>query len=417
MANTSNPLEIAKSQFDEAASFLGLEPALSEFLRWPMREFRFTIPVKMDDGRTKTFHGYRIQYNNARGPTIGGIRWHPDESLNLGRAMSAWMTWRTALADLPLGGAGGGVIADPKKMSDGEKERLARGWMRAMASEMGEKRDVATPDVYTTPQVMAWMMDEYETIARGSHPGATAGKPLALAGSQGRNDATARGGVLLVREACKALGLEPKETTFAIQGCGNAGQYVALLHPEILGGGKLVAVSDTSGGVHNAAGLDPRALIEHKMKTGKISGFPGANPISNEDLVELEVDVLYPAAMENVITDRNADQIKAKILCELADGPTTPEADRILHVKGVHVIPDILANAGGVIASYFELVQGSYNYYWALDGINQQLDRKMSDAYRAVHKMSKDRKLSPRLAAYVVAVSRVAEAVKLRGWV
>ena len=417
MANNSNPLEIAQSQFDEAASFLDLEPALSEFLRWPMREFRFTIPVKMDDGHTKTFHGYRIQYNNARGPTIGGIRWHPDESLNLGRAMSAWMTWRTALADLPLGGAGGGVIADPKKMSDGEKERLARGWMRAMASEMGEKRDVATPDVYTTPQVMAWMMDEYETIARGSHPGATAGKPLALAGSQGRNDATARGGVLLVREACKALGLEPKETTFAIQGCGNAGQYVALLHPEILGGGKLVAVSDTSGGVHNAAGLDPRALIEHKMKTGKISGFPGANPISNEDLVELEVDVLYPAAMENVITDRNADQIKAKILCELADGPTTPEADRILHVKGVHVIPDILANAGGVIASYFELVQGSYNYYWALDGINQQLDRKMSDAYRAVHKMSKDRKLSPRLAAYVVAVSRVAEAVKLRGWV
>lgn len=417
MANNSNPLEIAQSQFDEAASFLELEPAVSEFLRWPMREFRFTIPVKMDDGHTKTFHGYRIQYNNARGPTIGGIRWHPDESLNLGRAMSAWMTWRTALADLPLGGAGGGVIADPKKMSDGEKERLARGWMRAMAAEMGEKRDVATPDVYTTPQVMAWMMDEYETIARGSHPGATAGKPLALAGSQGRNDATARGGVLLVREACKALGLEPKETTFAIQGCGNAGQYVALLHPEILGGGKLVAVSDTSGGVHNAAGLDPRALIEHKMKTGKISGFPGANPISNEDLVELEVDVLYPAAMENVITDRNADQIKAKILCELADGPTTPEADRILHVKGVHVIPDILANAGGVIASYFELVQGSYNYYWALDGINQQLDRKMSDAYRAVHKMSKDRKLSPRLAAYVVAVSRVAEAVKLRGWV
>lgn len=416
MANSSNPLETAQSQLDEAASFLDLEPALSEFLRWPMREFRFTIPVKMDDGLTKIFHGYRIQHNSARGPTIGGLRWHPDENLNLGRAMSAWMTWRTALADLPLGGASGGIIADSKAMSDGEKERLARGWMRAMAAEMGEKRDIAAPDVYTTPQVMAWMMDEYEAIAQSSHPGATAGKPLALAGSQGRNDATSRGGVLLVLEACKALGLEPKKTTFAVQGCGNAGQFAALLHPEILGG-KLVAISDTSGGVYSATGIDPKAVIAHKMKTGRISGFPGANPISNEDLLELDVDVLYPAAMEHVITERNADRVKAKILCELADGPTTPEADKILHVRGVNVIPDILANAGGVIAGYFELVQGTYNYYWALDGINQQLDRKMSDAYRAVHKMHKDKKLPTRLAAYVVAVSRVAEAVKLRGWV
>jgi glutamate dehydrogenase (NAD(P)+) len=417
MANNSNPMEIAQSQFDEAASFLGLDPALSEFLRWPMREFRFTIPVKMDDGRTKTFQGYRIRYNHARGPTIGGIRWHPDENLNLGRAMAAWMTWRTALADLPLGGAGGGVIADSKKLSDGEKERLARGWMRAMAGELGEKHDIAAPDVYTTPQVMAWMMDEYEAITRRAHPGVATDKPLALGGSRGRNDATARGGVLLAREACKAFGLGPKETTFAVQGFGNAGQFAALLHSEILDGGKLVAVSDTSGGVHKASGLDPKSLIEHKMKTGKIAGFPNANPISNEDLLELEVDVLYPAAMENVITERNADRIKAKILCELADGPTTPEADKILHVKGVHVIPDILANAGGVIAGYFELVQGTYNYYWALEGIHEQLDRKMTDAYRAVHKMHKDQKLPTRLAAYVVAVSRVAEAVKLRGWV
>ncbi len=417
MANTPNPHEAAQAQFDEAASFLGLDPSLSEFLRWPMREHRFTIPVKMDDGRTRTFHAYRIQHNRARGPCIGGIRWHPDDSLDLGRALAAWMTWRTALADLPLGGASGGVMVDPKKLTDGEKERLARGWMRVMFREMGADRDVVTPDVYTTPQVMAWMLDEYEALSGRAHPGVATGKPAALAGSPGRGDATARGGVLMALEACKSLGLAPAETTYAIQGFGNAGQYAARLHAEILGGGKLVAVSDTSGGIFKAGGLDLKAVLDHKLKTGKVSGFAGAAPISNEDLLELDVDVLYPAALENVITEKNADQLKAKIVCELADGPTAPEADKILHVKGVHVIPDILASAGGVTVSYFELAQGTCNGLWSAEEAHSRLARKMIEAYRAALKMHHEKKVPLRMGAYLVAVSRVAEAVKLRGWV
>ncbi len=417
MRSNVNPFQVAQSQFDEAASFLGLDPALAEYMRWPMREFAFTIPVRMDDGQTKTFHGYRIQYNDARGPCSGGLRWHPDESPDTGRAAAAWMTWRTALMDIPLGGASGGLICDAKKLSDTEKERLARGWMRAMARELGEHRDVLTPDIYTTPQIMAWMMDEFEAITGRSRPAVIAGKPLVLGGSQGRADATARGGVLVVREACKALGIDPRECSYAIQGFGNAGQNAALLHPEILGGGRLVAVSDTSGGVCSSSGIDPKALVAYKNKTGKVAGFPNTRPISNEDLLELEVDVLYPAALENVITEANADQVKAKISCELSDGPTTPGADTVLHVKGVHVIPDFLANAGGVTVSYFEQVQGTYNYFWPLEEIHRQLDARMTKTYHDVYRVHKEKNVPMRLAAYLVAVSRVAEAVKLRGWV
>lgn len=416
MSEALNPFKVAQAQFDEAAKTLGLEPAMAELLRWPRREYKFTIPVKMDDGKTKIFHGYRVQYNDARGPNKGGLRWHPDETMDTVRALSAWMTWKCAVVDIPLGGGKGGVTCDPKKMSDSEKERLARGWIRAVARELGEHRDVPAPDVYTTPQIMAWMLDEFEVITGRSHPAVITGKPLELGGSQGRGDATARGGVYTVREACKAHGVNPNGT-YAIQGFGNAGQFAALLHAENLGGGKLVAVSDTSGGVYVEGGMDPRAVVDFKLKTGKVSGFPGSRPIDNEALLELDVDVLYPSALENAITKDNAARIKAKICCELANGPTTPSADTILHRNGVHVIPDFLANAGGVTVSYFEQVQGIYNFYWTIEEVHARLEERMIRAYHEVFAMSKKMNVHMRQAAYLVAVSRVATAVKLRGWV
>jgi len=411
-----NPFKIAQAQFDEAAEILGLEPAMREILRWPRREYKFTIPVKMDDGTTKIFHGYRVQYNDARGPTKGGLRWHPDETIDTVRALAAWMTWKTSVVDIPLGGGKGGVTCNPKELSDGEKQRLARGWMRVIASELGEHRDSPAPDVYTTPQIMAWMMDEFEVITGRNHPAVITGKPIPLGGSQGRGDATARGGIYTVREACKILDIDPKGT-YAVQGFGNAGQFAALLHQEILGGGKLVAVSDSRGGIYVEGGMDPKAIVKHKLDTGKVGDFPGSKPITNEELLELDVDILYPAALENVITEKNAANIKCKISCEMANGPTTPEADVILHEKGIHVIPDFLANAGGVTVSYFEQVQGTYNYYWTLEDVRKQLDAKMTKAYHNVYKMHKDKKVHMRSAAYLVAVARVAEAVKLRGWV
>jgi len=416
MSEELNPFKIAQAQFDEAAEVLGLEPAMRQILRWPRREYSFTIPVKMDDGTTEVFHGYRVQYNDARGPTKGGIRWHPAETMDTVRALAAWMTWKTAVVDIPLGGGKGGVTCNPKEFSEGEKERLARGWMRVIARELGEHRDSPAPDVYTNPQIMAWMMDEFESIVGRNHPAVITGKPIPIGGSQGRGDATARGGIFTLREACKILGIDPKGT-YAIQGFGNAGQFAALLHPEVLGGGKLVAVSDSRGGIYVEGGMDPKAIVKHKLETGKVGDFPGSTKITNEELLELDVDVLYPAALENVITKENAPRIKAKISCELANGPTTPEADVILHEKGVHVIPDFLANAGGVTVSYFEQVQGTYNYYWPLEEVRKQLDAKMTAAYHAVYKMHKEKKVHMRLAAYLVSVARVAEAVKLRGWV
>lgn len=412
-----NPFQIAQQQLDQAAKKLGLDEATHELLRWPMREYRFTLPVRMDNGKVRVFQAYRVQYNDARGPNKGGIRWHPDETIDTVRALAAWMTWKTAVADLPLGGGKGGVTCNPKEMSDGEKERLARAWMRAVARELGVHRDVPAPDVYTTPQIMAWMMDEYEHIVGHSHPGVITGKPLPLGGSQGRHDATARGGVYCVREACRVKGIDPAKCTYAIQGFGNAGQYAATLHRELLGGGKLVAVSDSSGGVINRGGIDPEKIVAHKLETGKVAGFPGTEPITNEALLELDVDVLYPSALEGVITAKNAKNIKCKISCELANGPTTPEADDILFNKGVMVLPDFLANSGGVTVSYFEQVQNTYNYYWSRDDVNQQLDRKITDAFTAVHKMQQQAKTHMRLAAYMVSVTRVAEACKLRGWV
>ncbi len=411
-----NPFKIAQAQLDEAAEKLGLDSATHELLRWPQLELKVTLPVEMDDGKVKIFHGYRVQYNSARGPTKGGLRWHPEETIDTVRALAAWMTWKVAVVDIPLGGGKGGVTCNPKTMSEREKQRLARAYVRAVARILSVYRDVPAPDVYTTPQIMAWMMDEYEVITGEHHPGVITGKPIPLGGSEGRGDATARGGIYVVREAGKVLGVDLKGKAMAIQGFGNAGQFAALLGGEILGL-KLVATSDSKGGIHNPKGLDPKKVVDYKLRTGSLQGFPGADAITNEDLLELDVTVLFPAALENVITNSNASRIKCKISCELANGPTTPEADDILHANKVFVLPDFLANAGGVTVSYFEQVQNTYNFYWPLNEVHQRLDEKMTRAFHGVHQMHQREKINMRQAAYLVSVARVAEACKLRGWV
>ena len=411
-----NPFKIAQEQLDAAAERLGLDPATHELLRWPQRELIVTFPVQMDDGKVKIFRGYRVQYNYARGPAKGGLRWHPDETIETVRALAAWMTWKTAVVDIPLGGGKGGVTCNPKEMSDGEKQRLARGYIRAVASVLSVTKDVPAPDVYTTPQIMAWMMDEYETMVEEHHPGVITGKPIPLGGSEGRGDATARGGIYVAREAAKVLELDLKDKTMAIQGFGNAGQYAALLGHEMLGL-KLVAASDSKGGIYNEKGLDPKKVVDHKLRTGSLQGFFGADSISNEELLELNVTVLFPSALESVITAANAGKVRCKISCELANGPTTPEADEILHQNNVFVLPDFLANAGGVTVSYFEQVQNTYNFYWPLDEVHKRLDEKMTRAFHGVYQMYLREKVNMRQAAYLVSVARVAEACKIRGWV
>ncbi|MFC1813197.1 Glu/Leu/Phe/Val dehydrogenase [Thermodesulfobacteriota bacterium] len=416
MNDSLNPFRIAQQQLDDAAEKLGLDPAMHELLRWPMQELKVILPVKMDDGSTQIFHAFRVVYNTARGPAKGGIRWHPDETIDTVRALAAWMTWKTAVVDIPLGGGKGGIICNPKVLSEMEKERLARAYIRAIARTLGVTKDVPAPDVYTTPQIMAWMMDEYETIVGEKHPGVITGKPLPLGGSPGRGDATARGGIYVTREAAKVHGIDLKGRTMAVQGFGNAGQFGALLGEEILGL-KLVAASDSKGGVYNPKGMNARDLVDYKLSNGSLGGFPDADSITNEELLELEVMVLFPAALENVITEENADRLRCKISCELANGPTTPGADEILHDKGVIVLPDFLANAGGVTVSYFEQVQNTYNYYWHLEEVQRRLDEKMTEAFMGVHEMYQREKVNMRQAAYLVSVTRVAEACKLRGWV
>jgi len=416
MSDELNPFAIAQAQLAQAAEILELEPAVHEMLRWPLRELHVTLPVRMDDGKVKVFHGFRVQYNDSRGPTKGGIRFHPDETIDTVRALAAWMTWKTAVVDIPLGGAKGGIICNPKEMSPGELERLSRAYIRQVGRILGLEKDVPAPDVYTTPQIMAWMVDEYAVIKGYNEFGVITGKPLELGGSQGRGDATARGGLYTVREAARILGIELKGATAAVQGYGNAGSFAHILGQEILGL-KFVAVSDSKGGIRNWDGLDPDKVLAHKRETGSVINFPGAENITNEELLELEVTVLFPAALENVITSQNAGRIKAKISAELANGPTTPEADKILHENGVYVIPDFLCNAGGVTVSYFEMCQNAYDYYWDLDTVHERLDRKMTAAFHAVHEMAQEYKVDNRVAAYLVSVVRVAKAMKLRGWV
>ena len=416
MAEKLNPFEIAQRQLDEAAEFLKLEPGIHALLREPLRELHVTLPVRMDDGSVKVFKGFRVQYNDARGPTKGGIRFHPAETIDTVRALAAWMTWKTAVVDIPLGGGKGGIICNPKEMSPTELERLSRAYIRQVGRILGEEVDIPAPDVYTNPQIMAWMMDEYSFIRGYNVPGVITGKPIPLGGSAGRGDATARGGMFCTREAGKVLGLELKGATTAIQGYGNAGQFAHLLGEELLGL-KVVAVSDSRGGILNPDGFEAKAVMEHKNNTGAVKGFPGAREITSEELLELDVTVLIPAALENQIGDWNAANIKAKIVSELANGPTTPEADKILYKNGAYVIPDFLCNAGGVTVSYFEQVQNAYDYYWDEKTVHERLDQKMTAAFHAVHEMAQRHKVHNRLAAYLVAVNRVAEAVRLRGWV
>ena len=415
MSETLNPFHIAQQQLDEAARILKLDPAVHELLRWPLREFHVTLPVKMDDGSTRVFHGFRVQYNDARGPCKGGIRFHPDETIDTVRALGAWMTWKTSVVDIPLGGGKGGIICNPTEMTPGELERLSRAYVRALGREFGLFRDVPAPDVYTNPQIMAWMMDEYGVLKGEQEFGMITGKPLPLGGSLGRRDATALGGVICVREAAKRLGMDLKGKRAAIQGYGNVGSPIHHLAQDMLGM-KVVAVSDVGGGIHAKDGMDPTAVRAHLAKAGTVAGFPGADAVSNEALLELDVDVLFPAALENVITGENAGRVKAKMIAEMANGPTTPEADRAFFERGVYVIPDILCNAGGVTVSYFEMVQNAYQYYWELEEVNRRLDHKMTSAFHAAHDMAQNYKVHNRLGAYLVAVHRVAEAVRLRGW-
>ncbi len=411
-----NPFAIAQAQLDEAAEVLQLDPATHEMLRWPLRELHVTLPVKMDDGTTQVFRGFRVQYNDARGPTKGGIRYHPDETIDTVRALAAWMTWKCAMVDIPLGGGKGGIICNPRQLSQGELERLSRAYIRQVGRLIGLEKDVPAPDVYTNPQIMAWMMDEFSFLQGYNEFGVITGKPIALGGSAGRGDATARGGIYTLREAGKTLGIELNGATAAIQGYGNAGSFAHKLGEELLGL-KVTAVSDSRGGIVNPDGLDYESVFAFKQQNGTVLGYPGTTEITNPELLELDVDVMIPAALESVITQSNAGNIKAKISVELANGPTTPEADQILFENGVYVIPDFLANAGGVTVSYFEMVQNTYDYYWEESDVHERLDRKMTAAFHSMHNTAKKLNLHNRLAAYVVSVERVAEVMRLRGWV
>ncbi|RJP79554.1 MAG: Glu/Leu/Phe/Val dehydrogenase [Candidatus Zixiibacteriota bacterium] len=409
---------MAQRQLDLAARKLGLDETTHALLREPLREFRFQLPVRMDDGTTRLFKGYHVQYNDARGPAWGGVRFHPSETLDTLRALAAWITWKAAVMDLPLGGSKGGVVCNPKGLSVAETERLARAYLRTLVHHLGLTRDILAPDVFTGPQTMAWMLDEFESIAGEKHPGAVTGKPLPLGGSRGRDEAIARGAVAALREACKVIPIaRPDALSYAIQGFGVAGEHAALLHPEILGGGLLTAVSDSGGGIYNPRGIDPRRLVQYKIQHGRVAGFPESEPISQTDLLELPVDVLYPAALEQVISEENAPRIRTRVVCELANGPTTPEADEILRRNGVFIIPDCLANAGGMIVSYFEQVQNACNYYWTVDDVNRQLEARIVQAFADVCGMQRRYDVTMRVAATMAAVAKVAEAMKLRGWV
>ncbi len=411
-----NPFENAKKQIDSCAKILNLAPEITEILKTPMRELHVSFPIRMDDGSIKIFQGFRVHYNDARGITKGGIRFHPEETIDTVRALASWMTWKCALLDLPLGGAKGGVICNPKEMSMSELERLSRGYVRSVFQLIGPEKDVPAPDVYTTPQMMAWMMDEYSVIAGKPQFGVITGKPLSIGGSPGRGDATARGGMYTIREAAKTIGIDLSKVTVAVQGYGNAGYHAARLCSELFGS-KIIALCDSKGAIYCQSGIDPEAAFTCKADNGSVCALRDVEYISPDELLELDVDILIPAAIENVITEHNAPNVKAKIVAELANGPTTPEADDILCDNGVHLIPDFLCNAGGVTVSYFEMVQNFSKCCWEESEVYERLDKKMTAAYHSVLSTSQEYKINMRQAAYVRAVERVVEAMKIRGWV
>jgi glutamate dehydrogenase (NAD(P)+) len=415
-ASERTAFDIALAQLDRAARELQLDDAVHAILRCPMRELHVGLPVTADDGSLTVFKGFRVQHNDARGPAKGGIRFHPAETIDTIRALASWMTWKCALADIPLGGGKGGVVCNPKQMSRRELERLSRAYIGAVYQILGPDLDIPAPDVYTDPQIMAWMMDEYCKLTGHYCPGVITGKPLALGGSLGRGDATARGAIFTIREACKHLGVSTTGATVAIQGFGNAGSYAALLAERLLGC-TVVAVSDSRSGVMNPRGIDATTVVRHKAETGSLAGLADTEPIDSADVLSVKADILIPAALENVITETNAGGVKAKIVAEAANGPTTPEADTILYDKGVFMIPDFLCNAGGVIVSYFETVQNRQSFYWEEAEVYERLDRKITKAFHDVLSESQQRNLDMRTAAYCVAVQRVTEAMRLRGWI
>jgi glutamate dehydrogenase (NAD(P)+) len=412
-SNEMNAYDNALKQLERTAEIIGLNPDVHEILKQPKRVLSVSIPIKLDNGSVKNFQGYRVQFNDARGPFKGGIRYHPNVYLDEVKALAAWMTWKCAVADIPYGGAKGGIICDPKNMSLGEKERLTRRYTSAIADFIGPYRDVPAPDVYTDPQTMAWILDTYSQIQGHLVPECVTGKPIALGGSEGRNNSTARGCVIAAREAAKTIGLPLKGATAAIQGYGNAGSWSAILLEEL--GVKVVAVSDSKGGIYNKLGLDSKKVEAFKEKTGSVVGFEETESISNNNVLELGVDILIPAALENQITASNASRIKAKIVSEAANGPTTPEADRILENNKVLLIPDILANSGGVIVSYLEWVQNLNRTHWTEAQVNAELEQKMTTAFKSTYEKSKKLNVSMRDGALALAIERVGRAIQTLG--
>lgn len=422
-----NPFDMAQAQFDKVAEILNLDDATRQILRNPLREYHFSIPVRMDDGTTKVFRGFRVQHNDARGPSKGGIRFHPQETVDTVRALSMWMTWKCAVVNIPLGGGKGGVICDPHHLSMKEQEQICRGWVRQMAKNVGPLNDVPAPDVMTNAQHMLWMLDEFEAIHGSKFPGFITGKPVGMGGSLGRTEATGYGVVFTLREALKDLGIRPQDTSAAVQGFGNVAQYAIELYQQL--GGKVICVSSWDENDHcsytfrRLSGIDLQELLKITDKFGGIDKTQakklGYEILDGDAWIEQEVDILLPAALENQIRQDNVTKIskKVKVIVEGANGPTTPEADKVIQEKGIFVIPDFLANAGGVTCSYFEQVQSNMNYFWEKDEVLGKLDVKMTAAFHAVSDLAKKRKLYMRDAAYVISVSRVAQACKDRGWV
>ncbi|MFQ5719211.1 MAG: Glu/Leu/Phe/Val dehydrogenase [Acidobacteriota bacterium] len=408
-----NPFHIAEAQFDVAAGHLDLEPGFAKILKAPKRQLVVSIPIKRDDGRFEVFEGFRVQHNVARGPAKGGIRYHPGVTLDEVKALASWMTWKCATVNIPYGGGKGGVICSPKDLSVSELEKITRRFTSEISIIIGPDRDIPAPDVYTDSQTMAWIMDTYSMTQGNTSLGVVTGKPLSVGGSYGRNEATARGCQFVVREACKVAGLDLQGARVAVQGFGNAGSIVArLLHDD---GAKLIAISDSHGGVQSRKGIDPAKLLKHKKRTGKVAGFPGTHRISNAALLTIDCDILVPAALENQITLQNASDVRAQIVAEAANGPTTPGADKVLHKNGALVVPDILANAGGVTVSYFEWVQSLQAFFWNEIDVNARLEGIMKKAFYDVHTVANEYNVPMRTAAYILAVGRVAEATRVRG--
>ncbi|HEY6442913.1 MAG TPA: Glu/Leu/Phe/Val dehydrogenase [Candidatus Acidoferrales bacterium] len=408
-----NPYRIAQIQFDLAAEHLKLDQGLRQILRTPKRVLEVSIPTKMDNGQVKVFTGYRVQHNVARGPAKGGIRYHPAVTLDEVKALATWMTWKTAAVNIPFGGGKGGVICDPKRMSKAELERMTRRYTSEILPLIGPEQDIPAPDVYTDSQTMAWIMDTYSMTKGYSSLGVVTGKPVSIGGSEGRKEATARGCLVAIEEACKLKKMSLRGASAAIQGYGNAGSLVARFLTEKKA--RVVAISDSRGGVFNSRGIDPLKASRYKDRSGTVVGMPGTSRISNDELLALKCDILVPAALENAITLNNVDQIKAKIVAEAANGPTTPHADEVLARKGIMLLPDILANAGGVTASYFEWVQDLQSFFWPAAEVNSKLESVMRRAFLDVHEMTRKHRTHMRTGAYILAVGRVADATLVRG--